>query len=75
MRSFNKQVIDTVDVYTVLTLLPYLAVVILAFIIPTKLQTSFSKKVDTVEVNGKIKSSITYVFEEEVFQRADLLDV
>lgn len=75
VRSFNKQVIDTMDIYTVLTLLPYLAVVILAFIIPTKLQTSFSKKVDKVEIDGKIKSSISYVFEEKVFQRADLLDV
>ena len=75
VRSFNKQVIDSMDIYTVLVLLPYLAVVILAFIIPTKLQTNFSKKVDKFEFDGQMKSSINYVFDEKIIQRTDLLDV
>lgn len=76
VRSFNKEVIDAIDIYFILTLIPFLAVIILAFIIPTKLKTEYTKKVNKTESEGKVKTSLSFVFDENVaIERADLLDI
>lgn len=74
IRSFTNQNI-ILDPLTIIALIPFAAVIVLAFIIPSKLKTTYTKKVLKEEFDGKTKTSLTYHFdEEERIQRSDLLD-
>lgn len=73
-RSFtNGQV--SADPIDYIVLVPFVAAIALAFYIPTKLKTSYSKKVSKQEVNGKMKPRLDFVFDSStVDNQNELLD-
>lgn len=62
IRSFSKGQID-LDPLTIAFLTPGLATIVLAFYIPTRLKTRFTKKVIQQETDGKTRKTIQITFE------------
>ena len=74
LRSFtNGQVSpQTLDF---IVLIPFVAAAALAFYIPAKLKTNYTKKVVKQDVNGQLKSRIEYIFDSsKVIEDNQLLD-
>lgn len=73
-RSFSKGQFSN-EPLEYLFLMPVLVSIALAFYIPTKLKTAFSKKIVKQEENGNVVTSINYVFESNnPVANDDLLD-
>jgi hypothetical protein len=75
VRSFtNGQV--SADPINYLVLIPFAIAISLAFYIPTKLKTDYSKKVVKHEVDGKTKTSYQFIFDSNDLEADnELLDV
>lgn len=63
VRGFLNEGV-TLDIFTLIVLIPVIAAIGLAFYLPTKLSTSFKKSSQIIEVEGKKKKQTHYKFEE-----------
>lgn len=73
-RSFTKGEMSS-DPLNYLALIPFVAAIVLAFYIPTKLKTNYKKQVDKKEEDGKVITSYQYVFESNgISSNNELLD-
>lgn len=62
IRSFTSGPIST-DPIDFIVLIPFLGAAVLAFYIPTRLKTNYSKKVLKQEVAGEVKTSLQFTFD------------
>lgn len=74
VRSFSNGQFST-EIIDLLFLIPVGLAIGLAFFIPTKLKTPFTKKVVIKEVNGVNKKALDFVFDETKLVDEELLDV
>ncbi|MFD1552872.1 hypothetical protein DNU06_08090 [Putridiphycobacter roseus] len=73
VRSINPELFN--DTLNLIFLIPFLAVIGLAFYIPAKLKTSYTSKVNKEEKDGKVITQTNIVFEEETqLNDSELLD-
>lgn len=73
-RSFTKGELQA-DAPTIITYSLFIAAIALAFYIPTKLKTPYTKKAVKTETDGKVKTRLEFTFEKgKISGDAELLD-
>lgn len=73
VRSFRENIEP--DIWTMLSIAPFLVAIALAFYIPTKLKTNYTKSTINEEKDGIIHKKLVYTFENsEELKNSELLD-